>query len=193
MQTHQAFEEFMRQRQRPLLRFAMVLTGDAQRSEDIVADVLGRAWEKWERIGALAEPNAYVRRMVVNEFLSWKRLTKRTTPRNDVAQLIDDADRDDASSTESVLTERSAMVDALTRLPRKQRAALVLRYYEGLSDAEIAAVLGCGPGTVRSNTSRALAALRIHLHDPQTRGAQPRGPQPHDRPGPHVLLAIEEL
>jgi RNA polymerase sigma-70 factor (sigma-E family) len=183
MQTQLAFEDFMRLRQRPLLRFAMVLTGDAQRAEDIVSDVLGRAWEKWERIGSLAEPNAYVRRMVVNEFLSWKRLTKRTAPRNDVAQLIDDAGRDYASNTESVLTERSAMVDALARLPRKQRAALVLRFYEGLSDAEIATVLGCGQVTVRSNTSRALAALRIQLHDPQ----------PHDRSAPPVLLAIEEL
>jgi RNA polymerase sigma-70 factor (sigma-E family) len=190
MQTQLAFEDFMRQRQRALLRFAMVLTGDAQRAEDIVSDVLGRAWEKWERIGSLAEPNAYVRRMVVNEFLSWKRLTKRTLPRGDVAQLIDDARPDyanSASNPEFVLSERSAMVGALARLPRKQRAALVLRYYEGLSDTEIATVLGCGPGTVRSNTSRALAALRIHLQADHR-----QQPQAEDRSGPRLFVAIEE-
>jgi RNA polymerase sigma-70 factor (sigma-E family) len=156
------FEAFMSERQRPLLRFAMVLTGDGRLAEEIVSDVLCRAWEKWDRIGTVDEPNAYVRRMIVNEFLATKRRLRRTTPRSDLRELIDAGDNrgPDHASTHS---ERDHLITALTRLPRKQRAALVLRFYEGLSDAEIATVMGCGQATVRSNASRALAALRIQL------------------------------
>ncbi len=146
-------------RQRPaLMRFATVLTCQAWLAEDIVSDVLGRAFERWDRISVMAEPHAYVRRMVVNEYLSWRRRLARTTPRAevepDVPRIGDGADE---------RARRDAMIHRLARLPRRQRAAVVLRYYAGLPDAAIAAELGCRVTTVRSQISRALATLRIDL------------------------------
>lgn len=146
-------------RQRPaLMRFATVLTCQTWLAEDLVSDVLGRAFERWDRISGMAQPNAYVRRMVVNEYLSWHRRLARTSPRAEVeadsARLSDGADE---------RAERDAMIRRLAGLPRKQRAAVVLRYYAGLPDAEIAVQLGCRVTTVRSQISRALATLRIDL------------------------------
>lgn len=146
-------------RQRPgLMRFATVLTCQTWLADDLVSDVLGRAFERWDRISKVAEPNAYVRRMVVNEYMSWHRRLARTSPRAEVeptvARLSDGADE---------RAERDAMIQRLAGLPRKQRAAVVLRYYAGLPDAEIAAQLGCRAATVRSQISRALATLRIDM------------------------------
>ncbi|MEU4449160.1 SigE family RNA polymerase sigma factor [Actinosynnema sp. NPDC050801] len=145
--------------QRPaLMRFATVLTCRTWLAEDIVSDVLGRAFERWDRISVMAEPHAYVRRMVVNEYLSWRRRLARTSPRADVepdvARIGDGADE---------RASRDAMIRRLARLPRRQRAAVVLRYYAGLPDAEIAVELGCRVTTVRSQISRALATLRVDL------------------------------
>lgn len=146
-------------RQRPaLMRFATVLTCRTWLADDIVGDVLGRAFERWDRISVMAEPHAYVRRMVVNEYLSWRRRLARTSPRAEVEPATppvgDGADE---------RARRDAMIGRLARLPRRQRAAVVLRYYAGLPDAEIAAELGCRVTTVRSQISRALATLRIDL------------------------------
>lgn len=151
------FGEFV-SRQRPgLMRFATVLTCRTWLADDLVSDVLGRAFERWERISGMAEPNAYIRRMIVNDYLSWHRRLARTTPRADIepAQTQGDGVAEWA--------ERDAMIRRLAGLPRRQRAAVVLRYYVGLPDAEIAAQLGCRETTVRSQISRALAALRIDL------------------------------
>jgi RNA polymerase sigma-70 factor (sigma-E family) len=165
--SRQPFAEFMAERELALRRFATVLTGDPGTSEEIVVDVLSRAWERWDQIGAMEQPNAYVRKMIVNEFIASKRRLRRTSPHSDLIDLIDanESGPDHASAH----SERDQLIAALTRLPRKQRATVVLRFYEGLSDADIAAVMGCGEATVRSNASRALRALRIQLHD--TEGA----------------------
>jgi len=150
------FNAFVGERQQPLLRFATVLSGDPQLAEELVADALARAWEKWSRIGAMDYPSAYVRKIIVNEFLAWRRRMLRVRP---TAELVDYADESGDFASESA--ERSALVEQLDTLPRKQRATLVLRFYEGLPDDEIAELLGCSPVTVRSNISRALATLRI--------------------------------
>ena len=143
-------------RQRPaLMRFATVLTGQTWLADDLVSDVLGRAFERWPRIGGLAEPHAYVRRMIVNDYVSWHRRLARTTPRADVEPAGHVADGADAHA------EREAMIARLARLPRRQRAAVVLRYYAGMSDSDIAAHLGCREVTVRTQISRALATLRL--------------------------------
>lgn len=144
-------------RQRPaLMRFATILTSQTWLADDLVSDVLGKAFERWERISQLAEPHAYVRRMVVNEYLSWHRRLARTAPREDLeldtVRVADGADE---------RAERDAMIRRLAHLPRRQRAAVVLRYYVGLPDADIAAYLDCRDGTVRSLISRALASLRL--------------------------------
>ncbi|GAA0224033.1 SigE family RNA polymerase sigma factor [Saccharothrix mutabilis subsp. mutabilis] len=150
------FAEYVARRRPALMRFATVLTCQAWLAEDIVSDVLGRAFERWERISRLDEPHAYVRRMVVNEYMSWRRRLARTSPRAEVADtgLGDGADE---------RAERDAMIRRLAALPRRQRAAVVLRYYAGLPDAAIAAELGCRVTTVRSQISRALASLRVDL------------------------------
>jgi RNA polymerase sigma factor (sigma-70 family) len=138
------------------MRFATVLTCRTWLAEDLVSDVLGRAFERWERISVMAEPNAYVRRMVVNEYLSWHRRLTRTSPRAGVEPMATSDGADERA-------ERDAMIRRLAGLPRKQRAAVVLRYYAGLSDREIAAQLGCREPTVRSQIHRALKVLRIDL------------------------------
>jgi len=154
------FAEFVSERQQSLLRFAMVLTGDARLAEDIVQDVLVRAWEKWDRIGPLEHPNAYIRRMIINDFLSWRRRWARVQP---LALVEPPGSVDDHANAHA---ERDALLTEVAKLPRKQRAVLVLRYYQGLADAEIADVLGCAAGTVRGYASRALATLRVEIRQP---------------------------
>lgn len=155
-QQPDSFTDFVATRHAGLLKFAMVLCGDARLAEDVVADVLGRAYEQWSRIGAMEHPHGYVRRMVVNEYLSWRRRLHRTFPV---------AEPDDSGETEPDHAERHSdradVAERLARLPVRQRACLVLRFYEGHTDDEIADLLGCAAGTVRSNISRALATLRI--------------------------------
>ncbi|MEV6287200.1 SigE family RNA polymerase sigma factor [Kribbella sp. NPDC051770] len=152
------FDEVARSSQRRLQRTAYMLTADAHTAEDLVQSVLTRAHRRWKRIGGLEHPKAYLRTMVVNEFLSWRRrLKNRELPLADLA---------DTPSTEDLSTrqvERDAAWRLLATLPRRQRAVLVLRYYEDLPDDEIATVLGCTASTVRSNAARALAALRADL------------------------------
>lgn len=150
------FAEYVARQRPALMRFATVLTCRTWLAEDLVSDVLGRAFERWDRISGMAEPNAYVRRMVVNEYLSWRRRRTRTSPRAEVEAVVISDGADERA-------ERDAMIRRLAGLPSKQRAAVVLRYYAGLSDAEIATQLGCRETTVRSQIHRALNALRINL------------------------------
>lgn len=150
------FTEYVREQRPALLRFATVLTGQAWLADDVVSDVLGRAFEKWETIDGLDRPNAYVRRMIVNGYLSWRRRRRYSTPVADVPETAKSVDDHSAQ-----YVEREAMIARLQRLPRRQRAAVVLRYYAGLPHDEIAAQLGCKTSTVRSQISRALATLRI--------------------------------
>jgi RNA polymerase sigma-70 factor (sigma-E family) len=155
------FEEFTAARLPALLRYAMLLSGDREQARDLMQDVLTRALVKWGRIEAVEEPYAYVRRMVTNEFLSWRRRRKLpTVPLDQVPEPVarQHEDHDDVRQL-------------LAALPRQQRAVLVLRYYEGLTDTEIAELLGCRVGTVRGYASRALASLRIDLGVKTNEGA----------------------
>lgn len=153
------FEEFAAARLPAVLRFAGVLTADRALAEDVVQEVLIRASKGWDRIGQLDRPELYVRKMVVNEYLSWRRRSWRLLPGGSGTEVDDRVTPDHAGR----LAERDALLAEIGKLPRRQRAVIVLRYYEGLSDAEIADVLGCRPGTVRGYASRALAALRVEL------------------------------
>jgi RNA polymerase sigma-70 factor (sigma-E family) len=151
------FEEFAVARLGAVQRFAAVLTGDRALAEDVVQEVLIRAHGRWEAIARLDRPEAYVRKMIVNEYLSWRRRSWRLVP----SGAGTDVDARTAPDPAVDHAERDAILAELARLPRRQRAVLVLRYYEALADAEIAEVLGCTPGTVRGYASRALAALRV--------------------------------
>jgi RNA polymerase sigma-70 factor (sigma-E family) len=153
------FEEFAATRMPGVLRFAAVLTGDPADAEDLAQEVLTRAYSRWGRIGGLDRPDLYVRKMMLNEFLSWRRRPTRQISAD--AGSLEPAS--DASDHAQQYIEREALLAELDKLPRRQRAVLVLRYYEDRGDAEIAELLGCSPGTVRSHASRALAALRVDM------------------------------
>jgi RNA polymerase sigma-70 factor (sigma-E family) len=148
-----AFDAFVRARLPALLRFAHALTGDPHTAADLVQDALERTGARWSRIERQGDPEGYVRRAIVNGRISrWRKLRRES--------LVD------------VLPERPALEPTtrdehlwalLATLPRRQRAVLVLRYYEDLSEEQIAATLGCAPGTVKSQASKALAKLRAVL------------------------------
>jgi RNA polymerase sigma-70 factor (sigma-E family) len=140
------FSEFYRQSFPGAVRLAALLTQDARVGEDLAQEAFARVFPKWSRI---ENPSAYLRAAVVNACRSWQ--SRRVTERAKLPLVAT------SGSTELAF---DVLADAVAALPYRQRAALVLRYYEGLSEAEIAAALGCRPGTVKSLTSRALDALR---------------------------------
>ncbi|ONI84936.1 RNA polymerase subunit sigma-24 [Saccharothrix sp. ALI-22-I] len=158
------YDQFVTDRLDRLLRYATALTCDKYLAQDIVQDVLLRARQRWARIGAVDVPYLYVKRMVTNEYLSWRRrraardVSSTHTTLDELAPVVADPAVRHA--------ERDAMRARIAVLPRKQRAALVLRYYEDSTDAEIAQILGCTEGTVRSHISRALQKLRINENTP---------------------------
>jgi RNA polymerase sigma factor (sigma-70 family) len=134
------------------------MTCDRYLAQDIVQDVLLRAQHRWSRIAAMDAPYLYVKRMVTNEYLSWRR---RRAAR-DIASSASTLDTLTPPVSDPAIrhAERDAMRARIAVLPRKQRAALVLRYYDDCTDVEIATVLRCTEGTVRSHISRALKTLR---------------------------------
>jgi RNA polymerase sigma factor (sigma-70 family) len=138
-----------------VLRFARVLTGDRATAEDVVQDVVERLLVRPERLASIVYPQAYLRRMVVNQYLSWGRKWFRIQPR----PTAFDAAGSDVDPAE-VVGDRDELRATLAGLPRNQRTVLVLRYYLSLGDDEIADTIGCSAGTVRTHASRALATLR---------------------------------
>jgi RNA polymerase sigma-70 factor (sigma-E family) len=152
------FEEFLRDQLPSLVRFAGVLTADAHLAQDLTQDALVRAQARWGRIGRMDRPDLYLRRMITNGYLSWRRrwAVRSISPVADAGELRPGVEPDPAVR----LADRDQVYALLRTLSRRQRAVLVLRFYEGRSDEEIGAILGCTAGTVRSHVSRALAGLR---------------------------------
>jgi RNA polymerase sigma-70 factor (sigma-E family) len=150
-----SFDQYVSEHQVGLVRYATLLAGSRALGEDLVQDVLIRLYPRW---GKLADPHPYVRRCVTNEFLSWRRRWStrfiHVVPDEVLAQQVEDP-WDDGPDPE--------LWARLQALPRQQRAAVVLRYYEGFDDSEIATVLNCKEGTVRGHISRGLATLRAAL------------------------------
>jgi RNA polymerase sigma-70 factor (sigma-E family) len=153
------FEEFAAARLPALLRYAIVLTGDRGLAEDLVQEVLIRIHLRWRKVASLDRPELYVKRALTNEFLSWRR---RWRTRHPPVSLAPDGEIPDPAG---LLAERADLWSRISALPRQQRVVLALRYYEGLTDTEIAEVLNCAPGTVRGYASRAVATLRAELTD----------------------------
>ncbi|GAB3151276.1 SigE family RNA polymerase sigma factor [Micromonospora sonneratiae] len=153
------YEEFADSRLAALLRYAVMLTGDPHLAQDLVQETMVRVQLNWRRVDRADSPERYVRRMLTNQFVDWRRgsWVRRVLLRAEPEELA--VPTDHAQTT----ADRDQLWSQLARLPRRQRAALVLRYYEDLPDAEIAEVLGCAVGTVRSAISRALATLRAEL------------------------------
>lgn len=160
------FEEFVVVCSDRLLRTAFLLTGDRARAEDLLQTALARTWFAWNRLDA--PPETYVRRILVTTYTTWWRRRRRPErpapgrPRGPGGDLAGTQD----------------LWAALDRLPRRERAVVVLRYFDDLSEADTAELLGCSPGTVKIRTAKALARLRV---DP---APVPR-PRPPDDPAPN--------
>lgn len=150
------FESFAAARWPRLLRTAYLLTGDHHEAEDLVQVTLAKLFPAWPRVRGLDEPDAYVRRALVNNNLS--RFRKRRVVQLLTPRLPERAQEGGAARTE----ERSLLLEALGTLPPRQRAVVVLRYWEDLSEQQAADVLGCSPGNVKSQASRGLRKLRDH-------------------------------
>ncbi|MFI1996679.1 SigE family RNA polymerase sigma factor [Actinoplanes sp. NPDC020271] len=152
------FEEFVSTRLGTLVRYATVVTWDPHLAEDITQNVLVRAQARWSRIGRMDAPERYVKRMVVNEFLSWRR--RRAARSIPVTVETLDGMLPAARDTAAEHDERDAMLRLIAALPPRQRAVIALRFYEDLAVEQIAEMLGCRTVTVRTHLSRALATLQ---------------------------------
>lgn len=150
-----SFDQYVVGRGASLLRFAYLLTADRHLAEDLVQEVLAKAHHRWARIERLDQPDYYVRKAILNQYLSWRR--RRSSGETAMRDLPDAPDPGDHASR---LAERDEVWAMLAGLPRQQRAVLVLRYYEDLADAQIAELIGCSVATVRAHASRALTRLR---------------------------------
>src|SRR5215469_13833493 len=154
------FTAFVRSRGEHHLRMATLLTGNPEAAEDLVQASLLKLYRAWSRIDSSGEPDAYLRQIIVNTRRSWWRARwRQETP---VPEVPDAAAGEDAADRHAV----GALVrQALARLPGQQRAVLVLRYWEDLPEAEVASLLGCSAGTVKTHAHRGLRALREWLGD----------------------------
>ncbi|WP_064741766.1 SigE family RNA polymerase sigma factor [Hamadaea tsunoensis] len=147
------FEEFVRTRSHHLLRLAYALTGDHALAEDLLQTALARSWSAWRRVNG--DPEPYVRRVLVNTFNSWwGRRWRGELPTETLPERV-------AAGPPSAVEDRDEVRRALLRLPRQQRAVVVLRFLEDLSEAQTAELLGITPGAVKTHSSRALARLRL--------------------------------
>jgi RNA polymerase sigma-70 factor (sigma-E family) len=149
-----SFDEYVRARHWALLRFAHVLCGDPHLAADLVQDALERTGLRWRRLRDQEDPEGYVRRVIVNQYLN-----RRRRPRRE--RLV--AEVPDRTAPQPSVGSDDRVWRLLATLPRQQRAVLVLRFYEDLTETAIAELLGCSLGTVKSNSSRALAKLRVAL------------------------------
>jgi RNA polymerase sigma-70 factor (sigma-E family) len=149
------FQAYVAARNAPLLRMAILLTGNRADAEDLVQAALAKTYLNWHRIHDRAALDGYVHRAMVNTHISWwRRRRLEEYPTDDIPeQAVDDCTHDSEV--------QDAVRRALERLPRRMRAAVVLRYFEDMSEAEVANVLGVSVGTVKSTVSRAVAKLRI--------------------------------
>jgi RNA polymerase sigma-70 factor (sigma-E family) len=148
------FRNFVTSRSPALVRSAWLLTGDEAAAQDLVQTALAKTWTHWDRIRQDA-PEAYVRRVMVSTFLTWKR--RKCHGEITVAVVPDRMLGRDAFADVDL---RRSLTQALRGLPRRQRAVVVLRYFEDLTEAQTAAALGCSVGTVKSQSAKALAKLR---------------------------------
>jgi len=151
------FEAYVNARQSALVRTAFLLTGELHSAEDLVQAALVKLYLSWGKVRQQGSIDAYVRRIMVNEHTTWWR---RAWRRRETSVGQPPENEGVPASSDSDLEERDAMWRALQSLPPRQRAAVVLRYYEDLSEADTAELLNCSVGTVKSQTSRALATLR---------------------------------
>jgi RNA polymerase sigma-70 factor (sigma-E family) len=156
-----AFDSYVATRGAALNRLAYLMVRDHHLAQDLTQESLARLHRHWPRVSDFDDPDAYVRKIMLNQLLSWRRRrswTERTT-----ADLGDGPTTDDPATAGA---ERDAMWSMLGELPPQQRAVMVLRFYEDLDDNAIAGLLNCTPATVRSHASKATARLRSAVAEP---------------------------
>jgi RNA polymerase sigma-70 factor (sigma-E family) len=161
-QADAEFGAFVRARQEGLVRFGYFLTGSVQSGEDLAQTALARLYLKWDTIRDVESLDAWVRRVMVNEHTSWWRRAWRHREVLDSGQ----GRTFDPPAAPDHVPDRDLWA-VVQSLPARQRAAVALRFYEDLSEAQTAAILGCTVGTVKSHTHRALATLRTRLQEVQ--------------------------
>ena len=159
-QGREAFREYVAARSPGLLRTAYLLTGSRADAEDLLQTTLAKTYLAWDRILERDAIDGYVRRVMVNTQTSWWRRRRVTEYATD--DLPERAAGRDATEDHAL---HDALWTALSRLSKKQRAIVVLRYYEDLSEAQTAEILGCTVGTVKSHTSRAIRSLRATMKE----------------------------
>ncbi|MCU1607546.1 MAG: sigE [Modestobacter sp.] len=153
------FEAFVAARSTSLLRTAYLLTGDRGHAEDLLQTALIKTYRHWDRLTNREDPTAFVRRVLVTTYASWRRLSR-------VSEFVSATPLLSGISQPAFdIGERDEMTAALATLPPRMRAVLVLRYWEDLSEAGTAEVLGCSVNTVKTHTTRGLARLRALLDD----------------------------
>ena len=154
MNVDEDFADFVRARWSSLYRLAYLLAASPTGAEDLLQTTLEKAYVSWHRIGQMEYPEAYVRRMLANTLVSSRRRHwHRERPTDALPEVAGD-------SAEMPVLDRSLLWPLVCALPDRQRAVIVLRYYEDLSEAQIAEALGCARGTVKSQASAGIAALR---------------------------------
>jgi RNA polymerase sigma-70 factor (sigma-E family) len=164
-----SFDAFVRESSPALARLAFLLTGDRQLGEDLLQTALSKVLPHWHRVVAQGDPAPYVRTTMVRTAIGWRRRRwNGETPANDLPEPTA------ASDFSGALDTRERLRVALSTLPVRQRAVVVLRFYEDRTEAEVAQLLGCSRGTVKSQAAKALAKLRARLDDeiaiPQSEG-----------------------
>jgi len=154
------FSEFARSQHARLFRTVFLLTGDYHRSEDVLQATLMRLYQRWDRVSAMRDPGAYARKVAINQVWSWWRLrSSREVP---VSRLVDVA----VAGPADAVSDHAAVWLAVRTLPARQRAVIVLRYYEDLTEAQTAEILGIAVGTVKSHSHTGCHRLAELLAEP---------------------------
>lgn len=162
MAEPEGFHDFVVGRSGSLLRFAWVLTGDWHAAEDLVQGALVKTWPRWSSIRRQDDPEVYVRRVIINTRTSWlRRRASAEVPAAETPERSSDAD------VYAAVDARECLRRVLMRLPPRQRAVVALRFLDDLSEDQVAAILGCSVGTVKSQSAKAIVKMR---EDPVLRG-----------------------
>jgi RNA polymerase sigma-70 factor (sigma-E family) len=155
------FRDFVAARWTPLLRVAWSLTGDWALAEDLLQTALAKVWPRWSAIRRTDDPDVYVRRVLVTTYATWwRRKWRGEVPTDELPEHAGAAFAVARPDPADSVVLQETLRRALATLPRRQRAVVVLRYVEDLPEAEVALVLGCSVGTVKSQASKALSKLR---------------------------------
>lgn len=161
MGVDQEFEAWAHARAPGLARAALLVSGDVQQAEDLVQETLVRVAQRWSRLVRRGDPDAYAYRVLHNVAIdAWRRRQRRPREVGSLSSPFEGRDDAPAEGADIGAERRILMAEALARLTPKQRAVLVLRYYEDLTEVQTAAALGCSPNTVKSQARQALARLR---------------------------------